>query len=155
MGSGGRDVDVVTTGVSAEGPIFTDAFPCEVNTFVPRPSFASTDASDKKRDAFPCLFARNTIDTTCPLCPIKPGFGKPPVKVTVPSPFENTGSCGHNENIEELLLTDITSSISVGKWSVAAAVLMDSPLLFTLMLNETILPTDTFDVPGYTDNVAA
>jgi hypothetical protein len=94
-------------------------------------------------EAVPSFLALNVMEMILPFDPEYPGVGKPPLNVIWPSEFEKLGSSTHKENIEGLLLIDITSSMSEGKRIVPSELFIAWSPVSTKTLTDTMLPTDT------------
>src|SRR3989344_3018149 len=96
-------------------PIFTTATREPVKIFAPVPSFAKTEPEEKLKFAVPAIFALNVIVRILPLAPVNPGLSTMPSKLTVPTLFENDGSCTQRENIDPVFEMETTSNLSHGK----------------------------------------
>jgi hypothetical protein len=151
----------VTSGIGA-GAGFTsgpEIVSTEPNVFestsVPSPSFARTAASPMESVAVPACFARNVMVSSVPFEPLNPGFGTPPLKDTVPAPFEKDGSESQSEKIESDLLTEIAWSMSVGNEITPSALFIGVPWAFTTARTVTMSPTVTAFDAGVSDIVAA
>src|SRR3989338_710642 len=59
--------------------------------FVPMPSFAKTEPLTNTIEAIPSAFALNVMRSNAPSEPVKPGLGKPPVKLIAPAELSQVG----------------------------------------------------------------
>jgi len=83
--------------------------------FVPLPSLARAEASEKVREALPAAFVLKVMLMALPLEPVNPGFKTIPSKFIVPAELEKDGSWTHKLKIEPLLESESTANLSVGK----------------------------------------
>jgi hypothetical protein len=82
------------------------------------------------------------IDITVPPEPLYPGVGTPPLKVITPEEFEEVGSSAHRVKTDPLL-TEITSSLSLGNDILALALLIATPPELIITENLIVLPDAT------------
>src|SRR3989344_2381213 len=99
----------------------------ELRTSVPRPSLARTAPEVKISEAEPADLILKAIVTIFPAEPVKPGVGRPPLKLIVPALLEKVGSSTKRVKMDPLLLIETTSSRAVGNLIAASALFIALP----------------------------